>query len=178
MPHGFPGVASSMKRPNSGWKTGAVVSVSLAMSMSCHLLFTRADRSSLDGSSLHVGHAAALAQQLLVAGQGGEDVSLAQRQPHLAVLLIVAHDEIFDLVMGFSHSSYDAKARITCTSSPQSRASLSLPLALPQMASSCWPARQPSLVPFPTAAVASPKTTHLYPPGANFAGDLFGLWPL
>ena len=26
MPHGFPGVASSMKRPNSGWKVGTVSS--------------------------------------------------------------------------------------------------------------------------------------------------------
>lgn len=25
MPHGFPGVASSMNLPNSGWKTGATV---------------------------------------------------------------------------------------------------------------------------------------------------------
>jgi hypothetical protein len=47
---------------------------------------------SLSVSGLHIRHSSALLQQLLICGQRGQNIRLAERQPDLAVLLIVTDD--------------------------------------------------------------------------------------
>jgi hypothetical protein len=83
-----------MKRPNSGWKTGAVVpllnvqlSVIMQSTTSCHLW-----KSVLDLSPLKIRYTATLLDQVLIFGQCFKDVGLPQRQPDLASIVVEAHD--------------------------------------------------------------------------------------
>lgn len=66
-----------------------------------------AKRYRLGVAALDVGHAAALAEQLLITGQGLENVCLAQRQADLVVLVVVGDDEVLDL----HDTSFSAAAR-------------------------------------------------------------------
>lgn len=98
--HGLPGVVSSMKRPNSGWKIGAVLPslcrYDLATSHQ-HLLTIKRDDALLLAALVQVGHATALGEQLLVIGEGLENVGLTQREPDLMVVVVVAYHQILDL---------------------------------------------------------------------------------
>nr|POE80880.1 hypothetical protein CFP56_56953 [Quercus suber] len=59
-----------------------------------------------------IRHAAALLQQLGIAGQGLEDVGLAQRERDPALLVVDRHDEILDLATADASSATRSPARV------------------------------------------------------------------
>jgi hypothetical protein len=92
------------------------------------------------GRVLEIRNTSSRLGQLLVGGQGSENFRLAQRQQDVLVLLGVRHDKVLNL----SHSQSGGgdwrlrKGQGGLTSSPHSRASRSLPLALVQISRSCY----------------------------------------
>lgn len=95
IPHGRPGVASSINRPNSGWNVGAV-------------LATLPCVRSVKGQGQRVGHApllffmefgntTALREKFRIGCKGLEDICLSQRELDLAILVCKRNDQILDL---------------------------------------------------------------------------------
>src|SRR5690348_15957098 len=93
MPHGRPGVASSINLPNSGWNTGAgsafalnrlaCVSVTSIVTLLCIYC-------------LEIRNSSALLQKLFVARQRCQYIRLAEGQTDFAVGLIIANYQVFN----------------------------------------------------------------------------------
>lgn len=91
IPHGFPGVASSMNRPNSGWNVGRgsfLHTISRFSSTSLLLQFLHSLLQPFHG--LPLGLLSLFRKRI-------EQLRLSQRQAHLLFFLIDRNDEVFDL---------------------------------------------------------------------------------
>ena len=87
MPHGFPGVDSSMNRPNSGWKIGSLSSLVayLRMPVTFHM-------KNLPVLAMFSSDAPTSLGELLILRQRIQDVRLSEREPDSFSVIIEADD--------------------------------------------------------------------------------------
>ena len=94
IPHGFPGVASSMNLPNSGWNVGAGRPC-LHQSV-CYpdvyesLLLLRI-------AFIQLRDTATLCDELRVVRESLQDIGLSKRELHVAVHIVESDDQILNL---------------------------------------------------------------------------------
>ena len=98
IPHGAPGVASSMKRPNSGWNTGAVLLSPLSRRQRMFYSHFRGKILLWLAAARQVWHTSTLLQKLCITGQCLENIGLSQGKLDLFVLVVEFYDKILDLV--------------------------------------------------------------------------------
>lgn len=94
MPQGFPGVASSINRPNSGWNVGSG-SPSLAFFSNPAMIPSYC----IPRHPLQVRDTPPLFLQSFVHGKSIQDVGLAKGELNFLFLVVVGNYKIFDLVI-------------------------------------------------------------------------------
>lgn len=165
IPHGFPGVASNINRPNSGWNVG---NGSPSLARSAYAIASK--NHNVPHHLLHLRHAAALLLQRFVFRQGIEDVGLSEGELDLLVLIVVGDDKIFNLE--------DCER---CRA-PREASLPRLPkvehLVLSLLRVSIWKAVAISTISRRRADTVRGLVSHLDAPLANFVRCLLCLWPL
>lgn len=172
MPHGLPGVASSMKRPNSGWKTGAVISVSLlCISMSSIGIDVRVHTSRIPFAHL------ALLPLLPAASHHWPEQpkclpGAAKAEPCDALHRSTLQD-IQSTVTAVSLIFWEKVYQKGATSSPHKRASRSFPLAFCHMLRSCC---RPHVS--QSGSRVAGQQTYFDSPCTDLTSHFFGFGPL
>jgi len=163
IPHGFPGVASSMKRPNSGWNIGSVLGMFRHRIEAANLLTLTCQQP----ASLAHNH-----PRHRVCHRGRE---------HGEYLLGVMKELLWGHYPCSQQPSIRSIGRLVTTqdsamgeltSSPHRRASLCFPLARFQIASNCYDATFSIMLPY------SAGYLYLYTPLPDMVCILLRLWPI
>lgn len=132
-------------------------------------------RYSLYRTTLNIGNSSAFCNQLLIRGQCSQNVCLPQRKSDLAVLVIVAHYEIFNLAISLSQSTHAWKKQSSGSHLPRLPTKAHPSLFLLRF--SKWQGVADCHV-SESDPFGRRRSTYFNPPRPNLVGHLLGLWPL